>query len=156
MFSLIPRSMAERKMARRLANPFELMRAPMGELFDRFFGAWPTPEWTEEEIDTGLEVLEKEKEILVRAAVPGLEPGELVVEVLGEVLTIRGEHKEKEEKKEEEKKAEVRPYFKMVRSILLPAGIDPTKVEASCKNGVLEVLLPRKPEAMPRRIEVKT
>src|SRR5262245_20684696 len=144
MFSLIPRR-GERKLAREFEKPFGLMRTELGELFDRFLGRWP---W--EEIDTGLEVVEKEKAFLVRMAVPGLEPGELVVEVVGNVLTIRGEHKK------EEKEAPVRPYEKMMRSFTLPVGIDVEKVEAHCKNGVLEVLLPRKPEAMTQCIEVRS
>jgi HSP20 family protein len=127
------------------------MRTEVAELFDRFLGRWsavPSSPW--EMIETGLEVVDREKEILVRAAVPGLEPGELVVEVAGNVLTIRGEHKK------EEKEAPERPYEMMVRSFILPDEIEMEKVEAHCKNGVLELLLPRKPEAMIRRIEVKT
>jgi HSP20 family protein len=144
MFGLIPRR-AERKLAREIEKPFGLMRAELAELFDHFFPAWP---W--EEVGTGLEVVEKEKEILVRVAVPGLEPAELAVEVVGNVLTIRGEHKK------EEKEAPKRPYEMMVRSFILPVGIEVEKVEARCKNGVLEIYLPRKPEAMTRHIEVKT
>lgn len=153
MFSLIPHRRAERKLAREFGTPFGLMRPELPELFEHLFGRWPTMmEWPwEEEIDRGLEVVEKEKEVLVRVAVPGFEPAELVVEVVGNVLTIRAEHKGKEEKEPVE-----RPISRMLRSILLPEGIDPEKVEALCKNGVLEVVIPRKPEAVPRRIEVKT
>jgi HSP20 family protein len=151
MFSLIPHRKAERKLARELARPFGYMRPELPELFERFFGRWPMMEWPwEEAVDRGLEVVEKEKEVLVRVEVPGLEPGELVVEVIGNVLTIRGEHKEKEESNEPVER------LRMVRSILLPEGIVPEKVEAHCKNGMLEVLIPRKPEVVPRRIEVKT
>jgi HSP20 family protein len=152
MFSLIPRRKAERKLARELETPFGLMRPELAELLDRFLGPWsPMMEWPWEEVDTGLEVVEREKEILVKMEVPGVEPGELVVEVVGNVLTVRDEYKEKEEKEVAE-----RPYARMMRSIVLPIGIDAEKVEAHCKNGVLEVHLPRKPEAVPRRIEVKT
>jgi HSP20 family protein len=152
MFSLIPYRKAEPKLAREFARPFGRMGSELAELFDRFFAPWPllaeTP-W--EEISAGLEVVDREKEVLVRVEVPGFEPGELVVEVTGNVLTIRGEHKEKEEKKE----AAERPYYRLMRSLMLPVGIDVEKVEVTCKNGLLEVILPKKPEAMTRRIEVK-
>ena len=150
MFSLIPRR-AERKLAREFEKPFGLMRPELAELFDHFFGRWPAvPAWPWEEVERGVEVVEREKEILVRMTVPGLEPGELAVEVADNVLTIRGEHKK------EEKEPLERPYAKVMRSFILPVGIEVEKVEALCKNGVLEVRLPRKPEAMTRRIEVKT
>jgi HSP20 family molecular chaperone IbpA len=42
------------------------------------------------------------------------------------------------------------------RVVTLPAGIEPEKVEAVLRNGILEVRVPRKPEAVGRRIEVKT
>jgi HSP20 family protein len=152
MFGLIPRRKAERKLARELERPLGPMRPELAELFERFLSPCsPLTEWPWEEVDTGLEVVDREKEILVRMEVPGVEPGELVVEVTGNVLTVRGEFKEKEEKEVAE-----RPYSRMMRSIVLPIRIDPEKVEAHCKNGVLEVCLPKKPEAVTRRIEVKT
>jgi HSP20 family protein len=158
MFSLIPHRRAERKLAREFARPFGLMRPELPELFEHFFGRWPMMEWPwEEEIDRGLEVVEKEKEILVRVAMPGFEPAELVVEIVGNVLTLRAEHREKEvPEKKEEKMPEEPPLTRMLRSIMLPEGIDPEKVTALCKNGVLEVVIPRNPEVVPRRIEVKT
>jgi HSP20 family protein len=125
----------------------------MAELFDRFFGPWvPLMEGPGEEVAVGLKVVEREKEILVRVEVPGFEPAEMVVEVTGNVLTIHGEPKEKEENRESLE----RPYRRMVRSIVLPPGIETERVEAHCKNGLMEVVLPRKPEAVTRRIEVKT
>ena len=155
MFGLIPRRNTERKLAREFEKPFGLMRPEMAELFDRFFGRWPALlEWPVEEIDAGLTVEDREKEVMVRVEVPGFEPGELVVEASGNMLTICGEHKEKEVKKDKE--AAERPVARMVRSIMLPVGIEMNKVEALCKNGVLEVHLPKKPEAVTRRIEVKT
>jgi HSP20 family protein len=78
------------------------------------------------------------------------------VHVAGDVLTITAEHKEKEAKgKDGEPEAE-RRYARMRRSLTLPPGIEPEQVTATYRNGVLEVHLPRKPEALGRRIEVKT
>jgi HSP20 family protein len=157
MFSLIPHRRAERKLGREFARPFGLMRPELPELLEHFFGRWPMMEWPwEEEIDRGLEVVEKEKEILVRVAVPGFEPAELVVEIVGNVLTVRAEHREKEVPEKKEEVPVERPLARTLRSILLPEGIEPEKVTALFKNGVLEVLIPRKPEVVPRRIEVKT
>lgn len=150
MFSLIRRRKEEKKLAREFEKPFGRTWPEMAELFDRFLSRWaPLMDWPREEADLGLDLEEREKEVLVRVEVPGFEPAEVVVEVTGDVLTIRGEHKEEKESAE-------KPSYRMMRSLTLPMGIDKQKVEAHCKNGMLEVLLPRVPEAATRRIEVKT
>jgi HSP20 family protein len=100
----------------------------------------------------GFTVEEKEREVVVRMEVPGFAASELEILLTGEVLTIRAEHKEKGK---EEMPVE-RRHGKLERTVTLPAGIVPEKIEARYLNGVLEVHVPRVPEALPRRIEVKT
>jgi HSP20 family protein len=98
----------------------------------------------------GFTVEEKEREVVIRMEVPGFAASELEILLSGEVLTIRAEHKEKAEMPVEGR------YGKLERTVTLPAGIVPEKIEARYLNGVLEVHVPRVPEALPRRIEVKT
>jgi len=93
-----------------------------------------------------------DKEIIVRAELPGFEPAEVRVELLGEVLTVEAEHREAAEKTAE---AAERTYAHMRREITLPAGVEAERIEATYRNGVLEIHLPRTPEAVGRRIEVK-
>jgi len=145
MFGLAPRT-KRTALLPRTETPFEWVPA----IFNRLFREWPvmeTPEWL---YPWGLTMEEKEKEIIVRAELPGFAPEEIKVELLGERLTIEAEHKEKAEEKKEEEYAHVK------REIMLPTAIEPEKMEASYHNGVLEVHVPRKPEVVPRRIEVKT
>lgn len=151
MFSLIPwrRERRESVLMPR-EDPFRLMRREFETLMDRYFGSWPvleTNEW-------GLDVEEKEEEVLVRAEVPGFEPGEVNIMLQGDVLSIEAEHKEVKGKEGED--GSERRFAQMKKSLLLPPGIDREKVEANYRNGLLEVHLPRTPEARPRRIEVKT
>jgi len=155
MFGLMPWR-KERKMAGTLvpeARPFQMMRRELDSLFDRFFGGWPL-DLAEVDVSVGwgLTMEELDKEVVVKAEAPGFEAGDFEVLLTPEMLTIVAAHKEKEEKGKEER-VEKRVEFK--RSLTVPAGIDPTKVEASYRNGVLEVHLPRTPEAKGRRIEVK-
>src|SRR5688572_8961360 len=78
-------------------TPFEFFHREFPALFHRVFGSWPMPfepPWEMAE-PWGLTLEEKEEEFVVRAEVPGFEPGELDVKLTGEVLTIRAEHKEK-------------------------------------------------------------
>jgi HSP20 family protein len=101
----------------------------------------------------GLEMEEKAQEVTIRAEVPGFEASELDVQLTGNLLTIRAEHKEAPGKEGEPVE---RHYGRLERTLTMPEGIVPEKVEARYRNGVLEVRVPRTPEALPRRIEVKT
>ena len=153
MFGLIPRKKGERELARREENPFGLMRREIAPLFNRIFGMWPLFEVPFEEAPFwGFNVEETVNEVVIRAEVPGFEVGDVSVTVAGDVLTILAEHK----KEVPEKKGEERFLGRMERAVVLPPAADLEKIEACCRNGVLEVRVPKKPEAVPRRIEVKT
>jgi len=132
------------------------MRRELDTLFDRFFGRWPLdlPEMLEYPAVWGLKLEEKDKEVIVRAEVPGFEVADLDVEVIGELLTITAAHKPVKGKEGEEKKEE--RVTELKRYVTLPPGVDPTKVEAFYRNGILEIHLPKTAEAVGRRIEIKT
>jgi HSP20 family protein len=144
-------------MAPRSEHPINRLRDEFDTLFDRFFGNWPASLelfgggqnlWNLDLEDTG-------KEFLVRAEVPGFEPTDFDVQVSGNRLTIRAEHKQETEKKEGEE-YQAHSYRRFERSVALPTGADMNKVEARYRNGVLEVHLPKTSEAQGRRIEVKS
>jgi len=90
------------------------------------------------------------------AAVPGLKPEEIDVEVENNVLTLSGERKV-EEKKEEGKRVIRRETFygKFRRSFRLPDTVDGSKVTADYTNGELRVRVPHAEQAKPRKISVK-
>jgi len=137
-------------LVRREEDPFRLLRRELGSMFDWIMEGRPTLFGPENRL---LEMEDLEKEVVIRAELPGFEVGELNIHLAGDMLTISAEHKE-EKGKEVEEKAE--RYASLRKSVLLPPGIDTDKVTAVYRNGVLEVHLPRKPETMGRRIEVKT
>jgi HSP20 family protein len=153
MFALKPWTKRGTALLPRVETPFNWMPEEFGKFFNRIFTRWPMELFEEEEYPWGLTMEEKEKEVVVRVELPGFEPPEVKVEVLEERLTVEAEHKEPAEEKKE--KAE-RAYTHVKRVVTLPPGIEPEKGEAVLRNGVLEVRVPRKPEAMGRRIEVKT
>jgi len=94
----------------------------------------------------------RENEVLVRAELPGFAPEEVRVELTGNVLTTEAEHRPPAE---ETTPRPEREYARVRREMTLPPGINPEGIAATYRNGVLEVHLPRTPEATPRRIEVK-
>jgi HSP20 family molecular chaperone IbpA len=153
VFGLIPRKRAARELARRDGEPLALMRREFAALFDRFFGAWPLlAEPLEEKPYWGFEIEETVKEAVIRAEVPGFEVGDLKLEVAGDTLMILAEHK----KEVKEKEAEERYLGRLERTVLLPPDVEVEKIEAVYRNGILEIHIPKKPDAVPRRIEVKT
>jgi len=88
----------------------------------------------------------------VRAEVPGFEPADFEVELRNNRLMIKAAKTHEEEKKEKGYEFAERRYERFVE---LPVEVEPAKVEATYRNGVLEVHLPKPAEATPRRIEVK-
>lgn len=151
MFPLIRRRPArpERALARREAAPFFSLREEMENVFGRFFGGWRFPEeWAEAR---EWEVEEKENEVLMRLEVPGFEANEINLTVEGNEFVVRAEHPEVKEEK-----AERRPMHRYEYRFTMPESINAEAIEATYRNGVLELHLPRLPAAVPRRIEVKT
>jgi HSP20 family protein len=91
---------------------------------------------------------------LVRAELPGVDKGSLEVTAQGEQLTIRGERKiEPAEKKASYHRRE-REGGQFRRVVTLPQGVDANNIQATFKDGVLEVELPRAPELKPRKISI--
>jgi HSP20 family protein len=147
MFSLMPRRVRGEAIT---GEPFAWFPREFASLFDRAFPAFPVPFEARYPAYWGLETEEMEHEYVIRAEAPGFEASELEVTLTGNTLTIRAEHRPAE------KEAVLRPYGRLERTMTLPEGVNPEKVEALYCNGVLEVHLPKAPEAMTRRIEVRT
>jgi len=154
MFGLMPRKREKMEMSvPRERNPITLFREEFHDLFDRMFEKWPVvEEWERFTPVEGLELEETDKEVVIRAETPGFDAADFDIRVAEDLLTIRAEHKIAKGKEGEKKEER---YTKMKRSITLPPGTDVEKVEATYRNGVLEVKMPRKPEAIGRKVPVK-
>ena len=128
--------------------------AELSERFDRMF---------EDFFDRGvathtpaIDVIDEDDALVLRAEIPGMSPDEVTVQLENDVLTIRGQHEETSEEKNKRYLRRERRVGAFARSIAVPPGTDPDAVEASCKNGVLEVRLPHAARPQPKTIEVKT
>lgn len=137
-----------------LRRDFERLQREMDQLVSRF-----GPEDMELEAwNPSVDIYEDDKGLRVKADVPGITPKDIDIKVEGRTLTLSGTREEsKEEKKENFQRMErFRGEFKRVFS--LPETVDPEKIEASFKNGVLDIFVPVKPGAKEKakRIEIKT
>jgi len=84
-----------------------------------------------------------------------MDPKEIDVSVQNNILTLRGERKQKHEEKGEDFRRVERSYGAFSRSIRLPAEVDAAKVKASYKDGVLTINMPKTKEAEVKKIQVK-
>jgi len=102
-----------------------------------------------------VDIFETDAEIVVRAEVPGVSRDQVQVEVDDGVLSLRGERKFEKEVKEENYHRVERVYGAFHRSFTLPDSVDPEKVLAELRDGVLEVRLGKREQAKPKQVQVK-
>ena len=126
--------------------------AELGELrtrFDRMFDEWLDGReraWT-----PAIDVVREDGHLVVRADLPGIKPEEVKIEVEDDILTVSGEHMESEEEKGKHYVRHERRFGSFSRSMALPAGVDPKKIEAKTHDGVVEVTIP-----LPEKVKKET
>jgi len=139
-----------------LSRPVDLFRRQMDRLFEDFFGDWSLARPGDGfDFAPRLDVSENEKEVLVKAELPGLGEKDVDVSLTQGVLTISGEKKDEREEKDKSWHLVERSYGRFSRSVNVGA-VDEGKVDAAFKDGVLTVKLPKREEAKPKRIAIKT
>lgn len=102
-----------------------------------------------------LDVIDRDKDVLIRAELPGVEKKNVEVSVSDHLLVIKGGvSREAEERKEGYFRREI-SHSDFSRSLALPDGVDSTKISASLKNGILEIVLQKEESVQRRVVEVK-
>lgn len=101
------------------------------------------------------DVYETEKAVEIRLDMPGVKPEEIEVKLEENVLTIAAERKSEKASEDKGWIRQERSYGRFARSFSLPPTLDGTKPEASFKNGVLTVTVPKREELQPRTLKVK-
>jgi len=103
-----------------------------------------------------IDLQDAEGELRLHADLPGVQPADLDVRVDGDVLTIRGERKSENERNEQNFHVMERSHGRFQRSVQLPFAPNPDEVQASVREGVLEIRIPKRaPQERSRRIEVR-
>ncbi len=141
---------------RDLERPMASLQREMNRLFEDFFGrdllAEPfrgMGEWR-----PAVDVSETDDAVVVKADLPGLDSKDVEVSLTGDLLTIKGEKKEEKTEKGKGYYREERSHGAFARSLRLPAAVVGEKVEASFKNGVLTVNLPKAEEAKRKMLKI--
>ncbi len=141
-------------------EPFEdlvSLRDAMNRLFEESWvrprGGWLLPSLAG---TLALDVYETDEAVVVKTAVPGVDPDDIDITIQGDTLTIAGETEADEEVKGERYLRRERRYGSFSRSVALPGGILADKAEADFENGMLTLTLPKAEEVKPKTIKVKT
>jgi HSP20 family protein len=101
-----------------------------------------------------VDIFETDHEVVLEVDLPGVTREGVHVEVNEGILHLRGERKLEKEAKEENYHRVERSYGTFQRSFSLPETVDPEKVTAELRNGVLEVRLGKREQAKPKQIQV--
>jgi HSP20 family protein len=102
-----------------------------------------------------IDLIERDDKFVMKANVPGLTPDELKIEVEDDVLTVSGRHEESAEEKEENYVRRERRVGSFSRSITLPKGVAADQVDATCKDGVVEISFPKPKEEAPTAVTIQ-
>ena len=122
-------------------DPFGFASSAASTLFE----GWTPP----------VDVHEDKDRITVRAELPGMKKENIEVTVVGDTLTISGERKQEEEKRQGEMYRSERYVGRFQRTISLPTDVDPNKVQATYKDGVLNVVVNKSEQAKRKQIEIQ-
>jgi HSP20 family protein len=146
-------------------TPFATLR-DVERLFEDFLErGWPKPfraEWPQWPDASKLlpqtpavDVIDREKEVVVRAQLPGFKKSDIDVSIAERTLTIKGSTREEQkEEKDNFFHQEIRTGS-LSRSVLLPADVDAGKSQATFKDGVLELTLPKRRVARQQQVPVR-
>jgi HSP20 family protein len=122
----------------RLFNDFDPWRLPSPRAF---FAAQP------DLFGAAVDIVEKDKAFEVTAELPGMSEKDVQVEIVNGSLRIQGEKKEEKEERRKDYYLSERRYGSFERRFPIPDGVDVDKIDASFKQGVLTVTLPKTVEA---------
>jgi HSP20 family protein len=93
--------------------------------------------------------------VVVKADLPGIDPKEVTISVVGNELRIEGERKKEEKKEEKDYFYQEVSYGKFARAIALPEGVDADKIKANYKNGVLEITMPAPKQLASKKVQIE-
>jgi HSP20 family protein len=127
-------------------DPFSLL-SEMDRYFER--GVAATPTWAPR-----IDAFDREKDLVIRVELPGVKPEEVDITVEDRTLTISG--KRQFEEAVDQGGYHRREIFtgEFRRTLVLPEGLNAGEIAARSENGLLSVIIPRRPEVLPRKVKV--
>ena len=139
-------------------DPFAV--APFNRFLESFFAADGAAALTDGHPAAGermlaIDVSEDEKNVLVRASLPGFSKEDVSVEVHEGVLSIKAEHAEEKEEKGETFYRRERRVGSLSRRVALPSDVAEDQIGAELKDGVLTLTMPKNPKPSPKKVRIQ-
>ena len=145
-------------LARRIArdwDPFRAMRDILRfDPFTELAPAWPELEGAA--FAPAFDVKETKDAFIFKADLPGVKESDLDVKIAQNRLTVSGKRESEKTEKGDTFYTYERSYGSFSRTFTLPEGVDADRIKADLKEGVLSIEAPKRPEARPKKISVKT
>jgi HSP20 family protein len=138
--------------------PGQALQNEIKQVFERFFdngeqdgSAVVTAQWA-----PLVDIKEEADRFVIYADLPGIDPADIEVQMDKGILSIKGERSSESSAQTERFSRIERRYGSFHRRFALPDSADPEGISAHGRNGVLEIVIPKRPESAPRRIQVGT
>lgn len=155
-----PRKRGDVTVNREEEHPLTLFERDMNRMFDEFFSGFGlAPSWESgwSTFSPQVDIVDNDKEIKVSVELPGLDEKDIEVTLSHDMLTISGEKRQEKEDKGKNYYRMERSYGSFKRAIPIPCEIKTEAIDATFKNGVLSIALPKATEGQCRqKIAVKT
>lgn len=135
--------------AREMVTLREAMDRLFDDAFTRPFGVGPGLQVP------AIDMYQTDDEVIVHASLPGMKANDVQISITGELLTLKGEFKDKEEKKEKAYHLREQRFGSFERIVSLPTQVVADKAKAEFEDGVLTITIPKAEEVKPRTITVK-
>lgn len=125
------------------------------DFFDRFFEDEFLPLRGEKSWAPAFDISENEKGYIVSAELPGIDEKDLEITIAGGMLSVKGEKKQESEEKGETYHRIERTYGSFHRSFRIPDAVQADKVDATYKDGILKLVIPKAQGSAVKKIQIK-
>ena len=134
----------------------ETFQDSFGNFFrEPFFGmSWLNDEEGLGRWEPAVDIYDDNDKVVIKAELPGVDKKDIEVDLKDHVLTLKGERSYEKEAKEDNYYHKERAFGKFQRAFRLPVNLDPEKINADFKDGVLKIEIPKSEEAKPKKITV--
>lgn len=136
-------------------NSIEQLRREMGRMLEGQSSTEETSNIATSDWVPAVDIKETDKEFIIHADIPGVDPDDIDVHMEDGMLTIKGERESETKENREGYKRVERHRGTFYRRFSLPDTANADKISAKSKNGVLEITIPKQEKAQPRKIQVK-
>jgi len=112
--------------------------------------------WLESEGQLTIDVYQTPQEIIIKSAVAGVKPEDIDISIVNDMVTVKGQRSQEETVKSDDYFYQECYWGRFSRSVILPVEVDSDRINASLKNGILTIRMPKLDKAKVKKIKIKS